>query len=202
MFDEYIGSKSKHKLDLKPTLMQELYFKIKNLSKTPSEMWFDDIQDEIYHKLKTEEEFLPGFKKSRSYLKLLEELDLVQQNVVDEDNISLTSLENLEVGVDDSIQQKQVGKIVQNDNFLSVEVENKSIKHVRSLSDVTYLTAKSEMRNDSPTIANGKAQMLEGSSSELNSEKNLKSDNFDLRVTIIETGKKDVPFSIETEKIH
>lgn len=186
MFDEYISDKSKHKLELKPTLIQELYFKIKNLSKPPTETWFDDVQNEIYKKFKTEEEFLPGFKKSRAYLKLLEELEILQQNIIDEDSISLNSLENLEVGGDDLTQQKHTFKVTQNDNFLTVESESKGMKHVRSLSDVTYLTTKSEVKSveGSQGITNGKAQMP----SEPNVEK-LKSDNFDLSVTIIETGK-------------
>lgn len=192
MFDEYISDKSKHKLELKPTLVQELYFKIKNLSKPPTEMWFDDVQNEIYHKFKTQEEFLPGFKKSRAYLKLLEELELVQQNIVDEDNISLNSLENLEVcSNDEPASQKQSIKITQNENFLCVESENKGMKHVRSLSDVTYLTAKSDVKSivDSQAgMANGKAPAPKVSQIETNVEK-LKSDNFDLSVTIIETGK-------------
>lgn len=192
MFDEYISDKSKHKLELKPTLIQELYFKIKNLSKPPTEMWFDDVQNEIYQKFKTQEEFLPGFKKSRAYLKLLEELELVQQNIVDEDNISLNSLENLEVcSSDEPSSQKQSIKITQNENFLCVESENKGMKHVRSLSDVTYLTAKSDVKSivDSQAgIANGKAQVPKVSQIETNVEK-LKTDNFDLSVTIIETGK-------------
>lgn len=189
MFDEYISDKSKHKIELKPILIQDLYFKIKNLSKPPTETWFDDVQNEIYQKLKTQEEFLSGFKKSRAYLKLLEELDLVQQNVVDEDNISLNSLENLEMGNDD-LQQKQAVKILQNENFLCVESENRGLKHVRSLSDVTYFTAKSETKNVevSQTTANGKAQVPEVSTNEANAEKKLKSDYFDLSVTIIETG--------------
>lgn len=189
MFDEYIGDRSKHQIELKSAVAQELYFKIKNLSKPPTEMWFDDVQNEIYQKLKTQEEFLPGFKKSRAYLKLLQELDLVQHSVVDEDNISLNSLENLEMGSDEPLQ-KQAAKVTNNDSFLTVETENRGMKHVRSLSDVTYLTAKTELKNvhESRTIENGKAGSQKVSPSEMNSEKNLKSDNFNLSVTIIETG--------------
>lgn len=199
MFDEYISDKSKHKLELKPTLIQELYFKIKNLSKPPTEMWFDDVQNEIYQKFKTQEDFLPGFKKSRAYLKLLEELELIQQNIVDEDNISLNSLENLEIGgSDESVPQKQTIKITQNENFLCVESENKGMKHVRSLSDVTYLAAKSEVKSvlDSQGVANGKAQVPKVSPIERNTEK-LKSDNFDLSVAIIETGKTALIFYVQ-----
>lgn len=191
MFDEYLSDRSKHKIEIKPTLIQDLYFKIKNLSKPPTELWFDDVQNEIYQKLKTQEEFLSGFKKSRVYLKLMEELELVQQNVVDEDNISLNSLESLEVGSDDAIPQKQNVKGLQSDNFLAVESENKGIKHVRSLSDVTYFPAKNEVKSvqNVQAIANGKAQVPIGLPNETVEEKNLKSDNFDLSVAIIETGE-------------
>lgn len=184
MFEEYISDRTKHKIELRPNLVQELHFKIKNLSKPPSELWFDDVQNEIFNKMKTQEEFLPGFKKSRTYLKLLQELDLVQNSAVDEDNISLNSLENLEISSDDSAHNKQ-------NNLLSVESDSKGMKHVRSLSDVTYLTAKTELKcvQESRTFANGKADAVKVSPSDLDVEKKLKSDNFNLSVTIIETGK-------------
>lgn len=191
MFEEYMSDKSVHKIELRPTLVQELYFKIKNLSKPPSETWFDDVQNEIYQKLKTQEEFLPGFKKSRIYLKLLAELDLVQQNAVDEDNISLNSLENLEVGGED-LTQKQTVKTMNNDGFLHVESDStKGIKHVRSLSDVTCLAVKNESKvgQESTILANGKAEASKVSPCEASAEKKLKTDNFNLSVTIIETGE-------------
>lgn len=170
MYEQYIGEKSEHKIEIKPALAQELHFKIKNLSNPPTELWFNDVQNEIYQKMKTQDEFLPGFKKSRSYLKLLEELDLVQQNIVDEDSISLSSLENLDI-CDDSVSKQKP-----NDCSLGADTEVKGMKHVRSLSDVTYLMT----RTDPKKLENGKPEAPK--------EAQLKTENFSLSVVIIETG--------------
>lgn len=52
LYDQYLGDKREQKIDINPTLVHKLYFKIKNVSETPSELWFDDIQMALFEKLK------------------------------------------------------------------------------------------------------------------------------------------------------
>lgn len=52
IYEQYLSEKCQHKLQVHPTLIQTLYFRIKNLTDNPSELWFDDIQKYIYDKLK------------------------------------------------------------------------------------------------------------------------------------------------------
>lgn len=112
MYDQYLGEASEAKLDLKPALVQQLFFKIRNLNEPPSELWFEDVQRAIYERLR--DDHLAGFKRSAAYVRLLEELDLLQQNVCDEDTLSLNSLEDEDDG------RRQHG----------------NLRHVRSFSDV------------------------------------------------------------------
>ncbi|KRT79913.1 hypothetical protein AMK59_7365, partial [Oryctes borbonicus] len=143
LYDQYLGDKREQKIDINPTLVHKLYFKIKNLSETPSELWFDEIQMALFDKLKTGEEFLLAFKQSHTYLKLLEELDL--QQPTEEDVISLNSLEctddeNLkikEANQNENNPSSKTVKPVGGDNFLSIEAGDKNLKHVRSFSDIT-----------------------------------------------------------------
>ena len=53
-----------------------LLFKIR--SEPPDADWFDESQVAIYAKLQEDERFLTSFKRSSGYVKLLAELDLLQ----------------------------------------------------------------------------------------------------------------------------
>lgn len=52
LFEQYLTEKSEQKIDLNPSLVQTLYFRIKNLDEPPSELWFDDVQNAVYETLK------------------------------------------------------------------------------------------------------------------------------------------------------
>ncbi|KAJ8963569.1 hypothetical protein NQ314_005543 [Rhamnusium bicolor] len=94
IYEQYLGEKSEQKVQIKPSLMQAVHFKIRNLSETPSELWFDKILEALYEKMANE--LLPHFKKSKAYIKLLQELDLLQQTNAEDDMISITSTDSLE----------------------------------------------------------------------------------------------------------
>lgn len=111
IYDQYLGEKRQFKVDLNSNLVHNLFFKIKKQGELPSEQWFDEIQSAIYDVLQNQPEFVPSFKKSNSYLKLLEELDLLQFHIPDEDSASLTSLENLE---EDTLQTNNVATVTVN----------------------------------------------------------------------------------------
>lgn len=133
IYNQYLGDKSDQHVQIKPALSQSLYFKIRNLNEIPSELWFDEVQQALFDKMENDENYLPAFKKSKAYVKLLQELDLVQQNATEEDNISLNSNESLEA---------EQNKLFLGENFLTLESVGKSVKHVRSFSDVTMFVSK------------------------------------------------------------
>lgn len=172
-------------MQLKSSLVQSLYFKIRNLNETPSELWFDMVLEIVYDRMANE--FLPSFKKSKAYIKLLQELDLLQQANAEEDNISLNSNDSLENN--ENQPQPSNRKI----DFLSADSGHKSVKHVRSLSDVTMFSGKNngdvkyrshsqEKRTFSNTADMAKV-------SEEKAIKDLKTGDYKLSVSIIETGK-------------
>lgn len=133
IYNQYLGEKSDQHIQIKPTLSQSLHFKIRNLNEIPSELWFDEVQQALFDKMENDDNYLPAFKKSKAYVKLLQELDLVQQNVAEEDNISLNSNESLEA---------EQSKLFLGENFLGLDAVGKSVKHVRSFSDVTMFVSK------------------------------------------------------------
>ncbi|KAG5894046.1 hypothetical protein JTB14_037890 [Gonioctena quinquepunctata] len=180
IYEQYLGEKCEQRVQIKPSFVQTLYFKIRNLNETPSELWFDNILEAIYDKM--ENTFLPAFKKNKAYIRLLQELDLLQQANVEDDTISINSNDSLE-NIENSTSQKT--------DFLTVDCTSKSVKHVRSLSDVTTLTAKIEI--------NGKLRCSSQENRSSNSEsirenekkaeeESLRSGDFTLTVNIIETG--------------
>lgn len=149
--------------------MQSVHFKIRNLNEVPNECWFDRIQEVLFEKMKTE--CLGRFKKSKIYIKLLHELDLVPQSLTEEDSASLNSIEDEETCKTDRTKN----------NYLSVQ-QSPKIKHVRSLSDVTVF------KNGGVAFSGGNPQdrdNLENAKDYVD----LRRGDFELGVNIIETGK-------------
>ncbi|KAF5282763.1 hypothetical protein FQR65_LT02760 [Abscondita terminalis] len=188
IYDQYLGDKAQHKIYVKPFLVQSLFFKIKNLTEPPSELWFDEVQAAVYDCL--QDDFLPAFHESTSYLKLLEELDLVQQNIVEDDAISISSLENAETN---SAEKRSTSS-----NNSDSSLPNKSSKHVRSFSDITEFGASIDKnindRNfESSQKENGTAVVvIDGPGIETQDcdkkKEDVKTGEFSLSVEIIETG--------------
>lgn len=83
-------------------------------------------------------------------MKLLQDLDLIHQPIAEEDTASLNSLESLEIP--ESTHTNTHLKSNNSEPYLTVENCTKSMKHVRSLSDVTDLqtdplSASKDIRN-------------------------------------------------------
>lgn len=51
VYEQYLKDNSELKVDIDQSLIHKLFFKIKNPSEMPSDLWFDDIRGEIVHKL-------------------------------------------------------------------------------------------------------------------------------------------------------
>lgn len=144
------------------------------------------------------ENYLPAFKQSHTYLKLLEELDLLQQQTED-DTISLNSLEctddeypkSKEMHQNDGCISIKTPKPGSGDNFLSIEPIEKSLKHVRSLSDVTdfsrskYDIMESNKNGNAFKSVQNNGCVIEKSEEK---EKEQKTGDYTLNVDIIQTG--------------
>lgn len=79
------------------------------------ETWFDELQTCCYEKLQNEDRFLPAFKRSVSYLKLLAELDLLKDPASEDDSksldsISLSSINNELDTLDEHIELQRDGE--------------------------------------------------------------------------------------------
>lgn len=129
-------------------------------------------------------EYLPAFKNSKIYIKLLQELDLLQQTSNEYDNISLNSDENLEITITESkteIPFLQITKPLEDEEYLCISDNNtKNQRHMRSFSDVDVVVFTEE---DKRTEC--RASSVERASS----NENLRTENYVLVVKIIETGK-------------
>ncbi|XP_056629792.1 sorting nexin-13-like isoform X1 [Diorhabda sublineata] len=181
IYEQYLGDKTEQKVQIKPAIVQTLHFKIRNLNEIPSETWFDTVLEATYEKM--ENNFLPLFKKSKSYVKLLQELDLLQQANSEDDVISINSSECVDEPPNVATRKM---------DLLSVE-SPKNVKHARSWSDVTMLIGKneSEIKSRSSSLekritANG-SDVVKEEERKID-EKLLKTGNFTLNVNIIETG--------------
>ncbi|GLV38789.1 snazarus [Carabus blaptoides fortunei] len=203
IYEQYLGEKSQHKLQVHPSLVQTLFFRIKNLTDQPSELWFDEIQKYIYEKLKSQDQFLPGFERSGSYLRLLAELDLLGQSNLEEDELSLSSLE--EDACLDAQSDKTCSDVATPTNsdlsekdYLTLNYTDntqKISKHARSYSDITDIAAMSKNKPENKTHKSESHEQfdvvnnedLKISDTEEDYSK-LKVGNFTLSVDIIEAG--------------
>ncbi|KAK9869740.1 hypothetical protein WA026_003476 [Henosepilachna vigintioctopunctata] len=187
IFEQYLGEKSENQVKVKSSLVQSLHFKIRNLNEVPSDLWFDEVQQFIHDKMENSPDYLPAFKKSRIYIKLLQELDLLQQPANEYDTISLNSDENLDVSEPKSYVTPSflISKPLEDESFICIENIQKSFKHTRSLSDVDVVTFNENLG----FLENREKDQVEPPSlADENLKKSLKSENFSLTVNIIEAG--------------
>ncbi|XP_012150516.1 sorting nexin-13 isoform X3 [Megachile rotundata] len=90
IYQQYLSEKASPKLQLDDALVKTLLNRIR--TEPVKETWFDDLRTCCYEKLRNEDRFLPGFKRSMSYVKLLAELDLLKDPTSEEDTKSLDSI--------------------------------------------------------------------------------------------------------------
>lgn len=90
IYQQNLSEKASSKLQLDDNLVKALLTRIKN--EQVKETWFDELQACCYEKLQNEDRFLPGFKRSVYYLKLLAELDLLKDPASEDDSKSLDSI--------------------------------------------------------------------------------------------------------------
>lgn len=90
IYQQYLSEKASPKLQLDDALVKTLLTRIR--VEPVKETWFDDLRTCCYEKLQNEDRFLPGFKRSMAYVKLLAELDLLKDPTSEEDTKSLDSI--------------------------------------------------------------------------------------------------------------
>ncbi|KAJ9575635.1 hypothetical protein L9F63_007496, partial [Diploptera punctata] len=107
IYEQYLSEKASPRLKLDETIVKKLVFKIR--SEVPNETWFDEVQQAVYEKLQNEERFLPGFRSSVSYVKLLAELDLLKDPSSRSDEEDSQSLDEIKGAAASKRQQLQQG---------------------------------------------------------------------------------------------
>ncbi|XP_033337344.1 sorting nexin-13 isoform X1 [Megalopta genalis] len=90
IYQQYLSDKASPKLQLEDGLVKMLLHRIR--TEFVKETWFDELRLCCYEKLRNEDRFLPGFKRSMAYVKLLAELDLLKDPTSEEDSKSLDSI--------------------------------------------------------------------------------------------------------------
>lgn len=90
IYQQYLSDKASPKLQLDDALVKGLLTRTR--TESVKETWFDELRNCCYEKLQNEDRFLPGFKRSLAYVKLLAELDLLKDPVSEDDAKSLDSI--------------------------------------------------------------------------------------------------------------
>lgn len=130
IYQQYLSEKAATKLFLDDSLVRNLLSRIK--CEVVRETWFDELQTCCYDKLQNEDRFLPSFKRSFSYVKLLAELDLLKDPSSEDDGksldgISVSSMNNeldtLEESIEFTLDKKSTGSR-SNDDSLPVSFSN------------------------------------------------------------------------------
>lgn len=122
-------------------------------------------------------------------MKLLQELDLIQQTNVEEDSISINSLDSLEDMK--STDKKEDTLKINSISYLTVDSSEKNIKHVRSLSDVSDLHTEpiSDQLNNKECKNGNLAKNDLQKPIPTPKKEELKTSDYTLSVRFIETGK-------------
>lgn len=172
IYEQFLGGEEE-RVDINEDLAQSLRFKIRNLNERPSESWFETVKRVLFEKM--ESESLAAFKSSKTYIKMLHELDLVPQSIAEEDSGSLNSMESLE------------GEALKPNRLLAVEQSPKPVKHARSFSDVTMFKGAENGQAFNPHLEDDAARLMAKNQAET-----LKTGEYGLGVNIIETGNVDL----------
>jgi len=168
IYEHYLSEKASPKLKLDETIVKKLVFRIQ--TEIPNETWFDEVQGFVYEKLQNEERFLPGFRGSVSYVKLLAELELLKDPSSRSDEEDSQSLD--EISLPDNISLSSYDA-----DFLPLEVITAASTDIPVGS-----TAGSTVPDNLATTIN-----LNGESGAARSQQ-LQQGPFHLEAEIIETG--------------
>lgn len=180
IYQQYLSDKASPKLQLDDTLVKSLLTRTK--TEPVKETWFDELRNCCYEKLQNEDRFLPGFKRSLAYIKLLAELDLLKDPVSEDDTKSLDSisLSSTNNELDTLEELSETYKI--DDTKLVVK---EGAKKSSSSTSLTSIGEANERRSDEFDVDAGNF-------------KGMKNTRMGSTVEIEIAEKKDVSFYVET----
>lgn len=178
IYQQYLSDKASIRLQLDDTLVKNLSARMK--SETVRETWFDELQNCCYEKLRNEERFLPAFKHSVSYVKLLAELDLLKDPVSEEDSRSLDSISVSSLSNDLDMQQGELaeprregddtGNRVKSNPNSSTHLASLGVEYGGSVFDETDVAPEMNTENETDANQEGVFPTSKKISRELSSE--------------------------------
>ncbi|KAL6437310.1 hypothetical protein ACFW04_005074 [Cataglyphis niger] len=216
IYQQYLSDKASPKLQLDDTLVKSLLIKMK--TESVKETWFDELRNCCYEKLQNEDRFLPGFKRSLAYVKLLAELDLLKDPVSEDDaksldSISLSStnneldtLEELSETYDaksvstakegtkksnSSTNLTSVGEANEDRTADEVDADMNNLKGVKNVHKVSAEMEQIDEKKDVSIYMETNAEQfvkLDENNYDQNAIKKLQQGRFEITATIIETG--------------
>ncbi|XP_020290233.1 sorting nexin-13-like isoform X2 [Pseudomyrmex gracilis] len=184
IYQQYLSDKASPKLQLDDLLVKSLLTKMK--TESVKETWFDELRNCCYEKLQNEERFLPSFKRSLAYVKLLAELDLLKDPVSEDDAKSLDSI-SLSSTNNELDTLEELSETYKNDDTkLSVAKEG-----TKKSNSSTSLTSIGEV--------NEEGRAFDEVDTDMSNLKGMKNTRKGSITSIEQLGeKKDVPFDVET----
>lgn len=78
MYDQYLSEEAITRVPLDDFLISKFLHYLK--SDEPHDLWFEAIQDRVFEVLKTDDHFFPAFKKSQAYVKMLLDLEIIDED--------------------------------------------------------------------------------------------------------------------------
>ncbi|RLU24077.1 hypothetical protein DMN91_004286 [Ooceraea biroi] len=143
IYQQYLSDKASPRLQLDDALVRSLLARTR--TESVKETWFDELRNCCYEKLQSEDRFLPGFKRSLAYVKLLAELDLLKDPVSEDDAKSLDSISLSSTNNElDTLEELSENTCKNNDTKSAKEVAKKS-------SSSTSLTSMGEASESRPS---------------------------------------------------
>ncbi|XP_071563914.1 sorting nexin-13 isoform X3 [Temnothorax nylanderi] len=216
IYQQYLSDKASSKLQLDDTLVKSLLTRTR--TEPVKETWFDDLRNCCYEKLQNEDRFLPGFKRSLAYVKLLAELDLLKDPVSEDDTKSLDSISlsstNNELDTLEELSETyktdeaklvvkegakksnsstsltSIGETNENRGFDEVDSDNfKGVKNTR-IGSTAEIEQVGEKKDISFYVETNADQFvkLDENNYDQNAIKKLQQGRFEITATIIETG--------------
>ncbi|XP_045123507.1 sorting nexin-13-like isoform X2 [Portunus trituberculatus] len=103
IYEQYLSEKASPRVAMDDSIVKRLILRMR--SEKVSETWFDEVQSALFLTLQEADLFLPAFRRSMWYIKLLAELDLLkdvsrsdEEDSQSLDDVSFNSLEQVEEG--------------------------------------------------------------------------------------------------------
>ncbi|EFP03945.1 hypothetical protein GCK72_011945 [Caenorhabditis remanei] len=112
MYDQYLSEEAITRVPLDDVLISKFLQRLKN--DEPHDLWFEAIQEKVFDVLKTDDHFFPAFKKSSSYVKMLLELEIIDEDRNDptmSECDSVTSFSSQERSEDESRCESALRKL-------------------------------------------------------------------------------------------